>query len=53
MKTRRSARIAARELKKELELSNWIQSQIIEKAQDEELHKLKASLKEELATNQD
>ena len=48
MNPRRSARIAAREAKKELELSN----QDIDQAQDEELRKLQANLNETLASNE-
>ena len=53
MGTRRSARLEARELERELELSDWIQSQHIENAQKDHIRKLKASLKEEIASNRE
>ena len=53
MGTRRSARLEARELERELELSDGVQSQLIENAQKDHIRKLKASLKEEIASNRE
>ena len=53
MGSRRSARLEARELVRELELSDGVQVQLIEDAQKDHIRKFKASLKEKIASNQE
>ena len=53
MGSRRSARLEARELVRELELSEGVQAQLIQDAQKDHIRKLKTSLKEKIASNQE
>ena len=53
MGSRRSARLEAHELVRELELSERVQAQLIQDAQKDHIRKLKTSLKEKIASNQE
>ena len=50
---RKSARLEARELIRELELSEGVQAQLYQDAQKVHIRKLKVNLKKEIASNQE
>ena len=53
MGSQRSARLEARELVRELELSEGVQAQLYQDAQKDHIRKLKTSLKKKIASNQE
>ena len=53
MGSRRSARLEARELVRELELSEGVQVQLYHDAQKDHIRTLKTSLKKKIASNQE